>query len=140
MKGVEMDAPGMQGDERRPGMRVLVVDDCRDTARMMRVLLRARGYEIELASTGREALEVAGRFRPGVVLVDIGLPGMDGYEVASLLRGQEYGRDAVIIAVSGYREDEHRRSREAGFDHHLVKPLDHEALLSLLPAGGTGRG
>ncbi len=136
-----MEGPRPHGDERRPGMRVLVVDDCHDTARMMRVLLRGRGYEVTLASTGREAIEVAGGFQPEVVLLDIGLPGMDGYEVASRLREEECGRDAVIIAISGYgRDEDRRRSKEAGFDHHLTKPVNLDALISLLSAGHNDRG
>ena len=134
-----MDGPKPGSDERCSGMRVLVADDSQDTARMMRVLLRGQGYEVKLAYTGHEAIEVAGGFRPEVVLLDLDLPGMDGYEVASRLRREECYRDATIIAVSGYgQEEDRRRSKEAGFDHHLVKPLDHDALLSLLSAGGNG--
>jgi CheY-like chemotaxis protein len=75
----------------------------------------------------------ARRFAPEVILLDIGLPGMDGYEVASWLRREEWCKAVLIVAVSGYGQDEDlRRSKEAGFDHHLIKPLDHDALLSLL--------
>ena len=71
--------------------------------------------------------------RPDIVLLDIGLPGMDGYQVAIRLRDEEACKDTVIIAVSGYgQEDDRRRARAAGFDHHLVKPIDHEALLELI--------
>ena len=120
--------------------RILVVDDNVDTARGMARLLKLLGHEVATAHDGPEAIEVAREFRPEFILLDIGLPGMSGYEVASQLRQEECCEDAVIVAVSGYGQDEdRRRSKEAGFDHHLVKPLDHDALLSLLSAGGNGR-
>ena len=103
-------------------------------------LLKLLGHDVATAHDGPEAIEAAREHRPEFVLLDIGLPGMDGYEVAARLRREECCRDAVIIAVSGYGQDEdRRRSREAGFDHHLVKPLDHDALLSLLAAAGDGQ-
>jgi CheY-like chemotaxis protein len=78
------------------------------------------------------------KFRPEFILLDIGLPGMDGYEVAAKMRQEEWCKDAVIVAVSGYGQDEdRRRSTEAGFDHHLIKPLDHDALLSLISPAAT---
>ena len=82
---------------------------------------------------GPSALEAARSFRPEVVLLDIGLPGMDGYHVARLLRAEDCGRDARIIAITGYgHEEDRRRSREAGFDHYLVKPIDYRSLVPLL--------
>ena len=85
------------------------------------------------AHDGPSAIEAARDYRPDFVLLDIGLPGMDGYEVARRLREDEWCKDAVIIAISGYgQEEDRRRSKEAGFDHHLVKPIDHEALVMLL--------
>ena len=103
-------------------------------------LLKLLGHEVATAHSGPEAIEAAREYRPEFVLLDIGLPGMDGYEVAARLRQEECCKDAVIVAVSGYGQDEdRRRSKEAGFDHHLIKPLDHDALLSLLAADGNGR-
>lgn len=134
-----MPDPSPQGDPRRPGTRVLVVDDCPDTARMMRVLLRARGFEVRLATGGPEAIEVASEFRPEFVLVDIGLPGMDGHEVAARLRREECCRDAIFIAISGFGgEEDRRRSKEAGMNHHLVKPVNPDALLALLSPAEDG--
>ena len=96
-------------------------------------LLKLLGHDVRVAHDGPEALEAAREHRPEVVLLDIGLPGMDGYEVAARLRQEECCQDAVIIAVSGYgQEEDRRRSREAGFDHHLVKPVDFDALIVLL--------
>ena len=85
-----------------------------------------------IAHDGPAALESASAQRPEVILLDIGLPGMDGFEVAAKLRREEYGREAILIAISGYGEDQVReRVREAGFDHHLVKPIEIDALLPL---------
>ena len=127
------------GGEAKPS-RILVVDDNVDTARGMARLLKLLGHEVAVAHDGPEGIEAARRHRPDFVLLDIGLPGMDGYEVASRLRREECGKDAVIIAISGYgREEDRRRSKGAGIDHHLIKPLDQDALLSLLSAGAGGR-
>ncbi len=121
--------------------RVLIVEDNVDTARGMARLLTLIGHEVATAHDGFAALDVARRFAPECILLDIGLPGMDGYEVASRLRREECCKDALIVAISGYSQDEdRRRSKAAGFDHHLIKPLDHDALLALLSAGASGRG
>jgi CheY-like chemotaxis protein len=119
--------------------RILVVDDNVDTVRGLERLLKLIGHETARAHDGHEALQLARKFRPEFILLDIGLPGMDGYEVAARMRQEEWCKDAVIVAVSGYGQDEdRRRSTEAGFDHHLIKPIDHDALLSLIsPAGNA---
>jgi PAS domain S-box-containing protein len=117
----------------RPSTRVLIVDDNLDTARGLSRLLKLLGHDVRVAHDGQEAVEAARGHRPEVVLLDIGLPGLDGYEVARRLRVDECCRGSVIIAVSGYGQAEDlRRSKEAGFDHHLVKPVDYDALMSLL--------
>ncbi len=118
--------------------RILVVDDNVDTAQGMVRLLSLIGHEATSAYDGHEALAVARAFRPEFILLDIGLPGMDGYEVAARLRQDDDCKSAVIIAVSGYGQDEdRRRSIEVGFDHHFIKPLDHDALLSLISMAGA---
>ena len=115
------------------GARILVIDDNVDTARGMTRLLKLLGNEVRTAHDGPTGVEVGRDFLPDFVLLDIGLPGMDGYQVAEAFRGDPRLRDAVIIAISGYgQEDDRRRSKAAGFDHHLVKPVDHDALLTLL--------
>jgi CheY-like chemotaxis protein len=115
------------------GSGILVVDDSADTAFGMVRLLRMLGNEAIAAHSGPEAIESARTFRPDFVLLDIGLPGMDGYQVASALRQDEAHKDAVIIAVSGYaQENDRRRSQAAGFDHHLMKPVDFDSLISLM--------
>jgi len=115
------------------GSRILVVEDNADTAESMARLLRLLGYEVQIAHDGPRAIEMALRQRPDFVLLDIGLPGMDGYEVAVRLRQEASCQDAVLIAISGYgRSEDRQRSREAGIDHHLIKPIDHHELLALL--------
>jgi PAS domain S-box-containing protein len=117
---------------KRPA-RVLVVDDNEDLARGMARLLEIRGHHVQIAYDGPSGLDKAREWRPEFVLLDIGLPGIDGFQVASLLRQDEDTKCAVIIAVSGYGQEEDRnRSRQAGFDHHLVKPIDSAELLKLL--------
>jgi PAS domain S-box-containing protein len=117
----------------RSQTRILVVDDNVDTADGLDHLLRILGNEVRLAHDGPSALAVAESFKPEFVLLDIGLPGMDGYEVVTKLREAEFGKDAIIIAVTGYGQDkDRRRSHAAGFDHHLVKPIDFDSLVSLI--------
>jgi len=104
---------------------VLVVDDNVDTAESTALLLRMRGHEVYVAHDGLQAVESARTLRPDVVLLDISLPGLDGYQVAARLRGDPELRHARLVAVTGYGWDEDRqRSRAAGFDEHLVKPVD----------------
>jgi PAS domain S-box-containing protein len=113
--------------------RVLVVDDNRDSADSMAMLLRATGHEVETAHDGPGALERAPHYLPEYVLLDIGLPGMNGYTVAERLRALPGLRNVKVIAMTGYgQEEDRKRSREAGFDHHLVKPVDFDTLCSIL--------
>jgi PAS domain S-box-containing protein len=114
------------------GPRVLVVEDNLDTARGTARLLQLAGHDVRVAHDGREALEIARDYCPQFVLLDIGLPVMDGYEVARQLRGDPRHRDVVIIAVSGYSQDDYRPSEQTGFDHHLVKPIDYNTLRAVL--------
>jgi CheY-like chemotaxis protein/two-component sensor histidine kinase len=108
-----------------PSLRVLVVDDNVDAADSLAMLLKAAGHHVQMAHDGPTALEAALHHRPKVVLLDIGLPGLDGYEVARRLRQQAVFQNVVLVATTGYgQEADRERSREAGFDHHLVKPID----------------
>ncbi len=114
-------------------LRVLVVDDHVESAQGMASLLEQLGHEVRMAHDGPEALEAARDLRPEVVLLDIGLPRMDGYQVAERLRIEDHTRGSIIIAVSGYgQESDRARSRSAGMDHHLIKPVDIDALLAIL--------
>ncbi len=120
------------GEELAPS-RILVVDDNVDAATTLGMLLRLGGHEVLLSHDGPAALEAARSFVPDVVLLDIGLPGLDGYGVARVLRQSPETESALLIAVSGYGQDEdRRRSREAGFDQHLTKPVDFDVLTALL--------
>jgi len=117
----------------KPGHRILLADDNRDALDSLATLLQCDGHEVHTAGDGAEALEVAALCRPDVVLLDIGMPKLDGYEVARRIRAEPWGKSAVLIALTGWGQDEdRRRSREVGFDSHLVKPLDPDALSSLL--------
>jgi CheY-like chemotaxis protein len=113
--------------------RVLVVDDNEDAADMLAVAVQIAGYETAVAHDGPEALAVAATFRPDVALLDIGLPVMDGYELAARLRELLPTKPLHLIAVTGYGQEDHReRSRAAGFDMHFVKPIDVASLLLVL--------
>ena len=114
-------------------LRVLVVDDNDDVAEMTAEMLRMYGHEALTAADGPAALATAASERPDVVLLDLGLPGMHGFEVAETLRARSTGEAPLVIAVSGYNRPEDReRSRLAGCAHHLVKPVDFDRLLALL--------
>ena len=124
------------------GLKVLVVEDNVDSAKMMSFMLELCGHQVRMAHDGAEALEAARAFGPQAVLCDIGLPGMNGYEVAARLRQQPDFQRTPLIALTGYGEEEaRRRSKEAGFDYHLVKPVEPDALGALLGSlrGTLGR-
>jgi signal transduction histidine kinase/ActR/RegA family two-component response regulator len=113
--------------------RVLVVDDNRDLAESLGMVLRLWGHDVKVVYDGPGALAAAREYRPDVIFLDIGLPGLDGYEVARRLRGPLGFRDARVVAITGYgREEDRRKAREAGFDMHLTKPVDPEDLQKLL--------
>lgn len=123
-----------------PKPRILVVDDNKDAADSLGMLLRMMGNEVRIAQDGLEAVEAAAAFQPEVVLLDIGLPKLNGYDAARRIRN-ERGDDVVLIAVTGWGQDEDRlRSKEAGFDHHLTKPVHESALQALLAAHDANRG
>jgi CheY-like chemotaxis protein len=113
--------------------RILVADDNRDSASSLAVFLELMGYEVRAVNDGLEAIDTASLFRPAVMLLDLGMPRLDGYEVCRTVRGQPWGDEVVIIAMTGWGQDEdRRRSRDAGFNHHLVKPVQPAALGKLL--------
>jgi PAS domain S-box-containing protein len=131
---VEAGAPVIAG----PSRRVLVVDDNHDAAEALALLLGLLGHQVRLAHDGPAALEAAEAQVPDVVLLDLGLPGMDGFEVARQLRTRAALRQARIVALSGYGQaSDRQRSKEAGFDHHLVKPADVDALAAAIAGGGS---
>jgi signal transduction histidine kinase/ActR/RegA family two-component response regulator len=114
-------------------LRVLVVDDNVDTVTTLAMLVQESGHEVRTAYDGMSVLEAALDYRPNLVLLDIGLPGLNGFEVAKRLRQQPTLKDVVLVAMTGYgQESDRKRSREAGFDHHLVKPGDFGKILQIL--------
>src|SRR3954447_22954985 len=114
-------------------LRVLIVDDCKDGADSLSTLLRLWGHEVQVAYDGPAALRLAAVFRPEVLLVDLGLPGMDGCCLARQFLTQAQFRDAILTAVTGYADRDHRTlGSEAGFDAYLVKPTDLAALQAML--------
>jgi two-component system CheB/CheR fusion protein len=118
--------------------RVLVVDDNVDAAESIAMILRLTGYDVRCAYDGPSVLETARGYRPDVVVLDIGLPGMNGYEVAQQLRRQPGFERIPLVAVTGYgQEEDRRRCLEAGFDIHLTKPVDPQALQAFVASSGS---
>jgi two-component system CheB/CheR fusion protein len=112
--------------------KILIVDDNVDATDMLAGILRLVGHDVQVAYSGQSALEVAMEFQPTIVLLDIGLPEMNGYEVARRLRQRPQSKDTLLIAMTGYGQDSDlQRSTQAGFDYHLVKPVDPEKLEGL---------
>jgi CheY-like chemotaxis protein/two-component sensor histidine kinase len=133
-------SPPVDGAAPRPIARlnILIVDDNEDGAKSLAMLLELRGHRAHTAHDGFEAIEAAERLRPDAVLLDIGLPKLNGFDVCRHIRQQAWGKDVVLIALTGWGQDEDRqRSTEAGFDAHLVKPVDHEALMGLLSVSSS---
>jgi CheY-like chemotaxis protein len=114
-----------------------VVDDNRDGAEAMALYLEDLGHEVAVAADGASGLAMAERLRPQLVLLDIGMPGMDGYEVARRLRAEPWSRNVVMLAISGYDSEEDRqRSLAAGCDEHLVKPVEPQSIVKFLASHG----
>jgi CheY-like chemotaxis protein len=113
--------------------RVLIVDDCPDAAGSLAILLQLWGHEVYVTHDGPSALEATHALQPGAVLLDIGMPGMDGWEVARRIRQQDGAQNILLVALSGYGQEQDRQhSREVGCDFHLVKPFDPNELMRLL--------
>lgn len=138
-----MVVPTLESDDRditesnqappKSGRRLLVVDDNQDAAMSLALLLRLKGHEVRIANDGPAALDITTTFRPDAIFLDIGMPGMDGYEVARRLRRQAGMEDSVLVALTGWgQQEDRRRSKQAGFDHHLVKPIAAKDLDKLL--------
>ncbi|MGB6488085.1 MAG: PAS domain S-box protein [Steroidobacteraceae bacterium] len=130
----ETSAPANTGAK---PLRVLVADDNRDSAETCAALLEACGHEVSVAHTGREAFDLACRLEPDALLLDIGMPELNGYQLAQRIRGTSWGRRAMLIAITGWgQEQDKRRARAAGFDRHLTKPIDPNGLEVLLQSAG----
>ena len=129
-------APAISGSLLNP-RRVLVVDDNHDAAESMGILLKLLGADVHVAYSGAEALDALPTYRPDVVILDIGMPGMDGHEVARRIRRQPEFQKVTLIALTGWGQDKDRRqSQTAGFDYHLIKPADMDALQAVLAVAG----
>jgi CheY-like chemotaxis protein len=130
---VPTEPSGARGQEPPGGaLRVLIVDDNIDSAEMLQILLGSMGHDAQVAHDGGSALDLVATQRPHVVLLDIGLPDMDGYEVARQMRARQSG-PLRLIALTGWSQDEARqKALDAGFDHHLTKPTEPDALERLL--------
>jgi PAS domain S-box-containing protein len=132
-------------EEERPAVsgrrRVLVVDDNRDAATSLAIMLRLMGNETQTAHDGLEALEVAAAFRPDLILLDIGMPKLNGYDTARQIRQQSWGKHITLVALTGWgQEEDRRKSREAGFDSHMVKPIQIQDLEKLLASSSVATG
>jgi CheY-like chemotaxis protein len=126
---VEALAAGLTGAATRGGRRVLLVEDSADARQMFRLMLELDGHEVHEAEDGVTGLAQALDLQPDVAVIDIGLPGLDGWELARRLRATDAGRRMILVAVSGYGElEDQRLSQNVGFDAHLVKPVDLDTL------------
>ncbi len=127
------DPAVVANDAKDTALRILVVDDNEDSAASMTLLLELQGHEVYVANSGQHALELCAARAPDAILLDIGMPGMNGYEVARRLRRQPAFAGTLLVAITGYgRASDHEQTQAAGFDHHLVKPIDYEKLQALL--------
>jgi signal transduction histidine kinase len=132
---------GAAPDAVATALRILVVDDNQDSASSMTLLLELYGHEVCVANSGQAALDVAAERKPDAILLDIGMPGMNGYEVARRLRQQPAFAETLLIAITGYgRASDLEQTQAAGFDHHLVKPIDYDKLQALLASRSKALG
>jgi len=121
------------GPERALRRRVLIADDNRDAAESLAMLLQMEGHEVTVVHDGREAITAFDKMRPDAALLDIGMPGLNGYEIARSIRRAPHGRDVTLIAVTGWgQENDKAQASEAGFNHHFTKPVEPEAITALL--------
>jgi CheY-like chemotaxis protein len=119
----------------KSGRRVLLVDDNQDSVTTLSMLLKVKGHDARVAENGEAAIQLADDYQPEVVLLDLSLPGMDGYEVAQRLRDRPYGPGLVLVALTGWSGREvQAKAAEAGFDYHLLKPVDWPDLEKVLEA------
>jgi CheY-like chemotaxis protein len=119
-------------------IRILVVDDNQDAAKTLSIRLRLIGSEVRTAHDGLEAVATAEVFRPHLMLLDLGMPKLNGYQAAQFIREKPWGQEVMLVALTGWGQDEdRRRTKDSGFDGHLVKPVDLEALTTLLTSMAT---
>jgi CheY-like chemotaxis protein len=132
-RGEPQAAPTTDAPVRSPRRRILIVDDNHDGAESLAMMLELDGHQTHTAHDGLQALEAVERLRPDVVLLDIGLPKINGFEVCRRIRSEPWGKALTLVALTGWgQEEDRRRSKEAGFDEHLVKPVDVKSLVRVL--------
>jgi len=123
----------------RTRRRILVADDNVEAATSLAMLLELLGHEVRAVHSGAEAVAAGAQQRPHIVVLDIGMPGMNGYDACRQMRQEEWAREAIFIALTGWGQEEHvERARAAGFDHHLVKPVEFDVLRDLVGAAPRG--
>jgi CheY-like chemotaxis protein len=116
-----------------PALRILLADDNLDSAESLCALLQLQGHDVHLVHDGLAAVEAAARLQPDVIVLDIGMPGLNGYDAARRIREQQGERRPILVALTGWSQDEYRRrSAEAGFDAHIVKPVTDTVLLQVI--------
>jgi signal transduction histidine kinase/DNA-binding response OmpR family regulator len=131
--GVWAEEPPPPRPAPKASLRILVVDDNHDSASTLAMMLQIVGHQVRTGGDGAEGIELAEKFRPDVILLDLGMPKLNGYETCEAIRGKPWSASTIIIAMTGWgQEDDRRRTRAAGFDHHFVKPVDPAALIDLL--------
>lgn len=129
-----------KGEESMKRYRMLVVDDNRDSAESLALLLKLTGHETHTALDGEAAIKAAAESQPDVVLLDIGMPRLNGYDACRRIRQEPWGRDMILIAQTGWgQDDDRRRTEEAGFDGHVVKPVDPDDLIKMVARLTTAR-
>lgn len=139
MRIANSEQPTPKGSGSAAALRILVADDNRDAAETLGMLLSVSGYQVELCHSGTEAASRITQWRPNVAILDIGMPGMDGYEVAREVRAQAWGNDVRLIALTGWgQEEDQKASRSAGFDYHLTKPVDLPELEQVIASLSSG--
>jgi CheY-like chemotaxis protein len=127
--------------QKKMGARILVVDDNRDAADILSSLIRLYGYQTKAVYSGAQAIQEAGTFAPDMVLLDLGMPGLDGYETVRRLREQQHSKRLIVVALTGWTSEEHKRKAyEAGFDLHVGKPLEPTQIAEILALVDPSRG
>lgn len=131
--------PSMAAEPVLERRRILVVDDNKDTAESLAMLIEMSGHDVRMAYDGLQALEVVDEFRPRVIFLDIGLPKLNGFDTCRRIREQPWGKDMMVVALTGWgQEEDRRKAMEAGFDEHVVKPMDYGKLVKILASLPVG--
>lgn len=135
---VKTGSSSARSDDREGSRRVLIADDNNDAAESLAMLLRLDGHDVAIANDGEAALQMFERAKPDAALLDIGMPHVDGYELARRIRARSDGAQVLLVAITGWcQQEDIERSRAAGFDYHLTKPVEPDAVAKLLRSAGA---